>query len=195
MMICPKCHSKLDEDAERCSRCGFDSFRNDDNDMSGSESSRKPRFGLGRTISSEFVEREAKLHTIKNFNALIERRTYKVGEVIIQHGELKRDLFILTKGSVEISLNSEDGGQFLNEIEPPYVLGDIAFLTGFSRTATATAKTNVECFLLRYEILNNFFEEFPVWLQPLLTSLVSSIKSVHLVNSDLKREINELKKC
>jgi CRP-like cAMP-binding protein len=128
---------------------------------------------------------------LEELNALIESRTYEPGEVIIHKGDTSRDLLFLTEGLVEISTKKEDGNLILNHVEPPYILGDIAFLSGFPRTATARAKTRVKVFVLRFEKLKSLFKEFPEWVHPFLTSFASGIKSLHYRIAELKRDMRE----
>jgi CRP-like cAMP-binding protein len=125
-------------------------------------------------------------------NALIENRTYEPGEVLIHKGDTSRDLIFLTEGRVEISKKEGDGTLILNEIEPPYILGDIAFLSGLPRTATAKATTEVKTFVLKYQDFRDVFKSFPEWLHPLLTAFASAVKSLHHRSQGLERRIEEL---
>ena len=208
-MKCPKCQTELAETSTQCNTCGY-RFRSDDHSQRSSDSSTlsnekeitrdgdsenmvKPLSGFRRTLSTELVERQTELRTLMKLSGLIQIQTYEPGEVLIHKGETNRDLFFLTEGRVEISTKKEDGDLILNENEPPYIIGDIAFLSGLPRTATVKAKTKVETFILRYENSRNLFKEFPEWFNPLLSSFVSGIKSLHFKIEDLKREILRLK--
>jgi hypothetical protein len=208
-MKCPNCQTELPEKSIQCDHCGYP-FRSEEHSSHHSENSRsldekeitddsdpermlKPPSGFRRTLSTELVERQIELRTLMKLNQLIECRTYESGEVLIHKGDASKDLFFLTEGRVEVSTKSEDGNLILNENEPPYIIGDIAFLSGLHRTATVIAKTKVETFILRYENFQNLFHEFPEWFNPLLTSFVSGIKSLHFKIEDLKREILRLK--
>lgn len=151
------------------------------------DSVKKPLSGFRRTLSTELLEKEIRFRANKEFNALIESRDYEIGDVIIRKGDTNRDLFLLTEGVIEISTEKEDGKYVLNEIEPPYIIGDIAFMSGFARTATAKAQTKVKIFVLNYSKFLDLFSEFPEWLNPLLTSLVSGIKSLHYKIDELKK--------
>lgn len=113
---------------------------------------------------------------------------------MIQKGEIKRDLFFLTEGLVEISRKEGDEEFILNEIEPPYILGEIAFLFGVPRTATAIAKTEVRAFVLKYEDLRDLLQDLPEWIHPLLTSLASGIKSLHYKTKKLATTLLEVEK-
>ena len=123
----------------------------------------------------------------------MEEKTYQPGEIIIQEGETSRDLFFLTEGVVEISIKEEDGTFILNEIEPPQILGEISFLNGSPRTATAKAKTQVEVFVLKHEILKEQVIKLPAWLKPLLSTLISRIRSRDKKIVELEEEILRLK--
>ena len=135
--------------------------------------------GLRRTLSTELVTKQAELRTLMAVNGLIESRTWAPGKVIIQKGDTNRDLFFLAKGTVEIWAEEKEGCLILNSIESPNILGDVGFLSGLPRTATAKAKTEVRAFVLKYENFMNVCKGTPEWLSPLLSSFVSGIKALH----------------
>jgi CRP-like cAMP-binding protein len=105
---------------------------------------------------------------------------------------LSRDLFILNEGVVDISRKGAEGEVVLNQVEPPYLLGDVAFLVGMPRTASARAKTEVNVFVVRYDALKEMIKEMPPWLRPLLTALESDIKSLHNKNRMLEQRVAEI---
>jgi CRP-like cAMP-binding protein len=152
----------------------------------------RPPSGFSRTLSTELVARQMKLRAAVNLNALLQSRTYRPGDVLMRKGETHRDLFLLTHGLVEISRQEGDVDLVLNEIEPPYILGEIAFLFGTPRTATATAKTEVKTFVLRYDDLKELLKDFPSWLPPLLTSLASDMKLLHHKAKMAEKKILEI---
>ena len=197
-MKCPKCRSGLPENAVECHRCGYhlesEKAMSSDYVNGDDKSASKPLAGFKRTLSTELVEKQVELRIEEVINDLVENRKYEPGDLIISKGDTNRDLYLLTDGSVEISIEGGDGNLILNEIESPYILGDIAFLSGFPRTATAKAKTEVEIFILKYERLTSLFKEFPDWLRPVLTSFASNIKTLHFRNAELTKEIMESKK-
>ena len=156
-MKCPQCQTKVTEKANYCSECGQD-LRSEKNnqphsvktkasasqDLSGTGLFRSLS-GLRRTLSTEVIVKEEELHTLTRLNALIESRTYQPGEVIVHKGEKNRDLFFLTDGLVEISTTEHGGNIVLNQITAPTIFGEIGFLFGFPRTATAIATTASPC--------------------------------------------------
>jgi CRP-like cAMP-binding protein len=194
-MKCPECQAELPENAVKCKNCGwrFGSEKGPHPDPGGADgkSELKPLSGFRRTLSTELVEKQSELRILETLNDLVESKTFQPGEVMIRKGDTNRDLFFLTEGSVEISAESADGDFVLNEIEPPYILGDIAFLSGFPRTATAKAKTKVTLFIMKYENFMDLSKDFPEWLRPLLTSFASGVKSIHFRMAELRKEIAE----
>jgi CRP-like cAMP-binding protein len=179
-MKCPSCQSELAGEPKYCSECGHRvKSEVTAEPATGGADALKPPAGFSRTLSTELVARQMELRALVKLSALIQSRTYRPGEVLMHKGETHRDLFFLTEGLVEISRHEGDAEFVLNEIEPPYILGEIAFLFGAPRTATATAKTEVKAFVLKYEDLKELLKDFPAWLPPLLTALSSDMKSLH----------------
>ena len=207
-MRCPSCHAELAGEPRYCSECGSSiqsgapvqssasgsGAAATQDTMTGGEPAWKPPAGFSRTLSTELVARQMELRALVKLSTLIQIRTYQPGEVLMRKGETHRDLFVLTHGLVEISRQEGEADFVLNEIEPPYILGEIAFLFGTPRTATATAKTEVKAFVLRYEEFNELFKELPAWLPPLLTSLASDMKSLHHKVKIAEKKLVELEK-
>jgi hypothetical protein len=205
-MRCPTCQTELTGEPKYCSECGYhiQSEAPISSPASGSESparedltavdegALKAPSGFSRTLSTELVARQMEFRVMVKLGALIQSRTYQPGEVLMHKGEAHRDLFFLTHGLVEISRQEGDTDFILNEIEPPYILGEIAFLFGTPRTATATAKTEVKTFVLKYDDLKELLKDFPAWLPPLLTSLASEMKLLHHKAKIAEKKILEI---
>ena len=158
-------------------------------DRDAAEKAFKPLSGFRRTLSTELMERETRMHMLKEFNELLEPRTYESGEIIIQQGEKNRDLIFVTEGALEISTEGEGEKVMLSQVEAPYILGDIGFISGFPRTATVKAGTEVKGFVMNYKNFHNLFSSPPEWFRPLLTSFVSGIKSLLFENAQLKKKM------
>jgi CRP-like cAMP-binding protein len=206
-MRCPGCKAELSGAPKYCSECGYniksgEPIRSpasrsgfsaqEDLTAKGGEGALKPPSGFSRTLSTELVARQMELRALVKLGSLIQSRTYRPGEVVIRRGETNRDLFFLTEGLVEITGSEGDTEFILNEIEPPYILGEIAFLFGMPRTATATARTEVKTFILKYEDLKELLKDFPAWLPALLTSLASDMKSLHYKAKVSEKRLLEL---
>ncbi len=194
-MKCPKCQAELPDSAVECAVCSYPiDSESEGADTSGSQpagsgKAGKPLAGFRRTLSTELMEREMRMQFLEECNALLESRTYDPGETIIQQGEKNRDLIFITEGALEISTEGDGEKVMLSQVEAPYILGDIGFVSGFPRTATVKAGTRVKGFVMRYENFNTLFDKTPDWFLQLLTSFVSGIKSLIFENAQLKKEM------
>lgn len=120
-------------------------------------------------------------------------KTYISGELIIQKGEMNRDLYFLTEGVVEISSKEEGGDFILNEMNSPEVFGDFAFFYGLPRTATVKAKTDVEVFVLKYDDYEYRIKDIPDLIKPLFNTLISRIETHEKKIFELEKELSALK--
>ena len=121
-------------------------------------------------------------------------KTYKPGEIIIQEGEMGRDLYVLNDGVVEISTKEDNGSFILNQIEPPQILGELSFLTGLPRTATAKAKTNAEVYIFKYENLEGQIAELPKSIKPIMNTLINRVRAQDRRIVELEEEMSTLKR-
>ncbi len=182
-MECPHCRAEVTEKAKFCNECGkrlgpSQPTPSPKQSHSGSGTFRSLS-GLRRTLSTELISDDEEQTMLEWLGSLIEIKKYSPGDVIVRKGEKNRDLYFLAEGQVEISTAEKDGNIILNEIKDPNIFGDLGFLFGFRRTATAIAKTEVKLFMLNYERFSREITEFPAWLSPMLSSLVSGIKELH----------------
>ena len=76
-------------------------------------------------------------------------RKYRPGETLIKEGDRPGDAYILHSGALEV-LKHTGGGKDakIAEVAPGSLVGEMALLTGFARTATVKAKAEAEVFVL-----------------------------------------------
>lgn len=115
--------------------------------------------------------------------------TYKPGDIIIQEGDTDRDLYVLNAGVVEVSMREENGTVVLSEIEPPQIIGELSFLTGHPRIATAKAKTDVEVFIFPYENLERQISQLPTSIRPIINTLISRVRTQDQRIVELEEEL------
>jgi CRP-like cAMP-binding protein/small-conductance mechanosensitive channel len=72
------------------------------------------------------------------------------GERITRKGAVAHWLYILTAGSVEISIPADDGRErvIIAQIEAPGFFGEMGMMTGEPRAADVYARTDVDCYRL-----------------------------------------------
>lgn len=122
-----------------------------------------------------------------------ESETYKAGETIIREGETGRDIYALTNGVIEVSMADDKGNYVLNEMQPPDLLGEISFLDGSPRTATATAKTDVEVYVLRYEKMRKEMDDIPVLFKLIIKAFTKRVRACDEQIKKLENEIERLR--
>jgi CRP/FNR family cyclic AMP-dependent transcriptional regulator len=128
-----------------------------------------------------------------NILSLFEQsKKYKAGEVIIHEGEANRDLYILSAGVLEVSVKSEDKKIIVSEITSPEILGEISFLNGSPRTATVSAKTDVEMFILSYEKVQQEISDIPTWFRMVLMAFTNRMKSCDTIIKEYDKKIKGL---
>jgi glutaminase len=81
---------------------------------------------------------------------LLQPRTFKRGQNIINAGDAAREVFFLASGNVSVYLSGE-GRHRLATFSPGMCFGEMAFIDGATRSADIVADTDVECHLLALE--------------------------------------------
>ena len=100
--------------------------------------------------------------TIDRVAALATRRIYDEGAVIFMRGDPGDSLCGVATGRVRISTTGPRGKEvFLNIMEPGDAFGEIALLDGSPRTATATAMSRTELFIVPRDAFSALLESQP----------------------------------
>jgi CRP/FNR family cyclic AMP-dependent transcriptional regulator len=129
---------------------------------------------------------------IKLMSLFEQSRKFKAGEVIIHEGEENRDLYILSEGTLEVSVQDESKKVIVSEITSPEILGEISFLNGSPRTATVSAKTDVEMFILSYARVQQEISEIPNWFRMVLLAFTNRMKSCDEKIKEYEQKIKQL---
>ncbi len=81
---------------------------------------------------------------------LLECRSYRQNEVLVEIGEEAGELFLIRKGSAEITIPLANGAQRrLGVFSPGMSFGELAMLDRAPRSAVVRAETDLECHLLK----------------------------------------------
>jgi extracellular factor (EF) 3-hydroxypalmitic acid methyl ester biosynthesis protein len=90
------------------------------------------------------------------------RRTYKLGEEIIQQGAKPDSIFIIRRGKASVELAGTNSTAIVAQLGPDDICGDIAFLERGRATAAVIAKDDeVEVDEIKSNELRDVFEAFP----------------------------------
>jgi CRP/FNR family cyclic AMP-dependent transcriptional regulator len=139
-----------------------------------------PIFGL---LDEE--EREALAH-------LMDTRDYKRDETIFEYGDTGNEIFIVLNGRVQIYIENTEGEKLvLGEHERGDVLGELSFLDGGARTATAVAVEDTQALTMDRERLLEFIDKHPHAALDLLTVVGSRLRTTNeLLRTQVSRNVN-----
>ncbi len=161
---------------------------------------------LRRTRSADYKRVFKRLSLSPLFNALppeqmqhlvplIDRKTYSAGEVLMKQGEAGDSFYIIDKGRVEI--DDEERHQQVAELGPNDVVGEIALLTGETRTATVKAMEDVSVWVIRKEEFDELVEHIPEFAKAMMelsNTRITQLKDEHALNdSEADRWYREVK--
>ena len=124
--------------------------------------------------------------------SMMDCRDFKQGETIFEFGDPGAEIYIVRSGRVEIYVENPDGEKVvLGENEPGDVIGELSFLDGGSRTATAIAIENTQMLSLHRERLLQFIEEHPHAALDLLTVVGRRLRTTHeMLRTQVSRNVN-----
>jgi len=105
--------------------------------------------------------------------ALLVRRVYSPGEVVIKEGSLDRDLFLISRGtvSVRVELPGHGRGRRLASFSAGTVFGEVALLDREPRSATVTADEEAVCYILSEDAFHALVRDHHAIAITLLTNL------------------------
>ena len=91
-----------------------------------------------------------------------------------------------------VSVKSGDKVIEVSEITPPEILGEISFLNGSPRTATVSAKTDVEMYVLSYDTVQKEMSEIPTWFRMVLLAFTNRMKSCDAKIKEYDQKVKDL---
>jgi len=96
--------------------------------------------------------------------ASLKIRRYGPGEVIIEEGDKPGDAFVTHTGIVEVFKATAEGREVkIAEVAPGSVVGEMALLTGYPRSATVKAKGECELFVVAPPVFRMLVDASPVF--------------------------------
>lgn len=118
-------------------------------------------------------------------SSMVYVNTYEPGEFIFQKGEPGRALYIILSGMVRISLTSQSRGEaVLAIVGRGEFLGELSFLDGQIRDATAVALDTTETLVLNRDDFLPFIEKHPGVALEILSVLSGRIRKANNLISD-----------
>ncbi len=89
-------------------------------------------------------------------------RSFQEGDIIVTEGEEGRSLFLVVSGEVKVFTRGQKGDHIqLAELGPGDFFGEVSMLTGVPRTATITARSQVNLIELTRESVDRIAADHP----------------------------------
>jgi CRP-like cAMP-binding protein len=119
------------------------------------------------------------------------RRTFKLGESIIQQGAPSESIFIIRRGEASVELAGTNSRAIVASLGPDDICGEIAFLEKGRATAEVVAKNEeVEVDVINAQELRELFEAFPRLASRFYQSVASILaQRVRDTSRELAREM------
>jgi CRP/FNR family transcriptional regulator, cyclic AMP receptor protein len=123
---------------------------------------------------------------------MLDSRDFKAGDNIFKYGEQGGEIYILRTGRVELYVESTDGEKIiLAENERGDVIGELSFLDGGLRTATALAREDTETLTMHRDRLLEFIDKHPHAAMDLLTVVGRRLRTTDdLLRTRVSRNVN-----
>ena len=124
---------------------------------------------------------------IRRFLEHCHRRTFPSKATIVRQGEPSHDLFYITKGSVSVLLEDEEGRELvLAYLNPGDFFGEIGlFNEHTNRSALVRAKTQCEVAQISYEKIKSMSAIFPDLLFAISSQLANRLRRMNRKIGDL----------
>ncbi len=123
---------------------------------------RRLRVALDWTLDLFFPRDITQIQTLKANRLRVDH--YEPGEVIINKGEIGRELFIIEKGEVEVfdPLENGKGENVIAQCKQGEVFGEKALLSDVPRGASVRAKSSVDVLVMSRDDFAAMVNQFPV---------------------------------
>ncbi|HET9837154.1 MAG TPA: DUF1003 domain-containing protein, partial [Candidatus Angelobacter sp.] len=123
---------------------------------------------------------------------MMNARGFKQGATVFHYGDPGGEIFIIRSGRVELYVESTEGEKIvLSENEPGDVIGELSFLDGGPRTATAVASEDTQLLVLDRIRLLDFIDKHPHAAMDVLTVIGRRLRATdELLRTQVSRNPN-----
>jgi glutaminase len=117
--------------------------------------------------------------SLDRLRAVLVRRRWRAGDVVVQRGDPADELFLVTAGELTASVALPTGRRRrLSTLSAGTTLGELAFVGGGARTADVVADTDVEAWVLRHDAFAALAATDPTARAQLLENLLGAIAGI-----------------
>ena len=113
-----------------------------------------------------------KLEVVKLFAYLSFRRSFQPHTYLAKQGEKAQQLFLITKGTVDIILHHREHAFLLQQLKTGAVFGELALLAQFDWFFNARAIDTVEVIVIDKTVFQKVIEQYPTQKDPLTERVI-----------------------
>jgi CRP-like cAMP-binding protein len=104
-----------------------------------------------------------------------ERLSYTDGEVLFRQGELGDAAFLIIAGEADVTIETETGPLTVATLGDHDFVGEIAILCDVPRTATVTARSELEALRIEKDLFFRLIGEFPEIAKEVMRELANRL--------------------
>ena len=108
---------------------------------------------------------------------ILQRRTYKPGDVIFKEGEDGSHAYVIQEGEVEISKNIDGENRVLGVIGKGGMFGEMALIDAKPRMANARAKKGSTIIMVTQQMFDQKMSKADPFIRGLLNILADHVRS------------------
>ena len=109
---------------------------------------------------------------------IVSEENYQAGQIIFEEGNSGDWVYVVLSGSVEISKIVEGKKCVIAVLKPGEVFGELGFLGGIKRTASASAVGDTTLGVIDRDFLYNEFNKIHGYFRSILTTVVDRFKQL-----------------
>ena len=131
---------------------------------------------------------------VAGIRAIMDEIKFKPDQIIIREGEIGALFYVLTEGTVQVTIANADGEQIvLQEIEPGGFFGELSMLTNEARSAQVRALTDVTVLALERQEFFGFLNKKPSAAIDVLIELGGRLHTMDgVLRRMVSRNVNEV---
>jgi CRP/FNR family transcriptional regulator, cyclic AMP receptor protein len=104
---------------------------------------------------------------------------FQCGDTIIAEGDLGDTAYLITAGSVKVSVSGGGTDKSVAELSVGEVFGEMSLIDPGPRSATVTALTDTECIVTTYDELMGSLQEKPEWAIEFMKTFVRRLRHMN----------------
>lgn len=103
----------------------------------------------------------------------------KAKEALFEEGDQSKNMYFLKNGQVRIFKRKGEGSIEIETIRSGQIIGELAFLDGQARSASAEALTTCDLIEISRDALDSAFKTAPDWLGTLIKTITSRLRNAN----------------